>query len=257
MGISYRIGRRLLTAVLLLSISLTIAQPLSSMPRIQVLCGRGTASLCEAITCGDVKSVDALLEAGASANAPDDSGWSPLMFAVILDESEICELLIRHGASIEPGDGMSPLSSAACGGHAQVVRALLAGGAKVDAPNRRGLTALMGASAMGYPQIVRILIQAGASVNAVDSDGDSACIIIAEYPCREEVMIELLHGGADVNIANAAGDTALHVAARAGTSTMISLLLRHGADAHRRNRAGEEPALGDEFAPEPAPQQVP
>jgi ankyrin repeat protein len=253
MRFSRLIGRRLLTSILLLLTSLLIAQFLSSTARVQVWCGQGTPLLCEAIDIGDIGRVDALLRAGASADASGDSGWPPLMLAAMFDEPEICQHLIEHGASLEPGRGILPLSAAARCGHTQVIRVLLRGGARADASDRRGLTPLMDAAAFGYPEIVRILIAAGANVNAVDSDGDTACIIVAENPNSGDVMAELLRCGADVNIANANGDTALHVAARARNFTMISLLLKHGADAHHRNRAGEEPAFGDpasaEFAP--------
>ena len=92
---------------------------------------------------------------------------------------------------------------------------------------------------------MRTLIEGGANVNAVDSDGDTACIIVAADPYCADVMAELFRAGADVNLANGNGDTALHVAARAGNASIVSLLRQHGADWHRRNRLGEEPALGD------------
>src|SRR5689334_23156925 len=150
MRFSERLTKRLVAAALLLLGGLLFAQVLNGMPRIQVLCGRGSVSLCAAIERGDIERVDALLQAGAPANAVEDGDWSPLMLAVACDKPEICTLLIRHGASLQADPDMLPLCAAARDGRSRVVRALLDAGAKPNVCNRRGLTPLMDAAAFGY-----------------------------------------------------------------------------------------------------------
>jgi ankyrin repeat protein len=55
-----------------------------------------------------------------------------------------------------------PINQAAWGGHAGVIRLLLAGGAKVDAPEDEGQTALLIAAYRGDLDVVRLLLEAGA-----------------------------------------------------------------------------------------------
>ena len=54
-------------------------------------------------------------------------------------------------------------------GHVDVVQALLAKGADVNAKDSRGLTALMMASQFGHVDVVQALIAKGADVNAQES----------------------------------------------------------------------------------------
>ena len=56
----------------------------------------------------------------------------------------------------------------------RVVRALLHGGADLDAEDQYGQTALMRASGIGFGKVARILLDAGADVNIVDRSGLSA-----------------------------------------------------------------------------------
>ena len=70
--------------------------------------------------------------------------------------------------------GQSALLVAAYGGHVDVVEALLAKGAEVDAVDNFGKTPLMGAAEVGHADIVRVLLAAGADVNARAKSGANA-----------------------------------------------------------------------------------
>jgi ankyrin repeat protein len=72
------------------------------------------------------------------------------------------DLLIRSGAGIEEenGNGSTALMAAACGGHPECVKALLAAGAKVDKQNHEGSTALSFALLCEHSEVVTILEEA-------------------------------------------------------------------------------------------------
>ncbi|KAJ9445163.1 putative ankyrin repeat protein R911 [Diplonema papillatum] len=62
-------------------------------------------------------------------------------------------------------DGSTALSAASRNGHSEVVKELIAAGAKVDVPGDYGSTALSAASGNGHSEVVKELIAAGAKVD--------------------------------------------------------------------------------------------
>ena len=62
---------------------------------------------------------------------------------------------------LQAKDGASPLLAACNYGHAEVVRALLSGGAKVDLQTNYGMTPLFAACLKGYTEVVRALLSGG------------------------------------------------------------------------------------------------
>lgn len=128
-----------------------------------------THRLTTAILTGTTTEVAALLRAGADPTAPDRYGTTPLYLAAVQDDTRAARLLLAAGAppdaeSAGPGAEGTPLCAAACWGHAETVRILLAHGAD---PARRedhgtGRTPLEWARAGPHPQTVELLSAAGA-----------------------------------------------------------------------------------------------
>jgi ankyrin repeat protein len=77
-------------------------------------------------------------------------------------------------------------------GHLDVVQALLAKGAEVNAKANNGGTALMLASLAGHPDVVQALLAQGADVNAKTSGGVTALMAAKDFA----VIGLLLHAGA-------------------------------------------------------------
>ena len=70
-----------------------------------------------------------LLDAGASASAANDRGWTPLHQAAYRNDPEMAALLLEHGAppdAIAHGSGGTPLAVALFWGHRHVVSTLAA-----------------------------------------------------------------------------------------------------------------------------------
>ncbi|MEU6271004.1 ankyrin repeat domain-containing protein [Streptomyces populi] len=90
--------------------------------------------LFEAILSGDARSVKALLRGGASPERRNGHGTTPLYLASVQGEAEAARLLMEAAAlpdteSSGPGSEGTPLCAAACWGHTETVRELLAHGA--------------------------------------------------------------------------------------------------------------------------------
>lgn len=87
-------------------------------------------------------------------------------------------LLIAAGADVEVVArnviGNRPLGSAVAGGSVEVVRALVEGGAEVDARDGGGLTALHLAADGKLHDVITALLEAGADRGAKDKAGRTA-----------------------------------------------------------------------------------
>lgn len=168
---------------------------------------------------GDRAAMEAALAAGASVNAVDKKGLSPLRLV-----------------------GLTPLGLAAAYGHRNIAEFLLEHGANVDAVSADGFeqTPLNEAAHYGSTDVAALLLDHGADINARDIMGATPLEWGALYGGKNVVSL-LIARGAVVNAQAASGKTALHLAATAGHTEVVALLLAHGADAKIRNSDGQTP----------------
>jgi ankyrin repeat protein len=176
---------------------------------------------------GNVEAVRALLDAGADVQPPDDVKikHSPLLFASMSGDLESVSLLLARGAN--PNRRDSPLSEAITFGHADVVRALIAAGARVDLVERTGVNLLHWAAITNRPDVIPLLARAGVDINAVDEHGFTPLMYAATIDFGEtSTLAALLSAGADRTIRNESGRTALQQARRLGHAQIAEALSR-------------------------------
>ena len=123
----------------------------------------------------------------------------------------------------------------------RLVRALLAGGADVNAPQVDGTTALHWAAYHDDLDTGRLLLRAGADADAPNRYGVPALSLAATNGNAAFVRL-LLDAGADPNAALPGGETVLMTAARTGSPDAVRALLAAGADPDARERR-EQTAL--------------
>uniref|UniRef100_UPI00398E6BC4 serine/threonine-protein kinase TNNI3K isoform X2 n=1 Tax=Pristiophorus japonicus TaxID=55135 RepID=UPI00398E6BC4 len=121
-------------------------------------------------------------------------------------------------------NGFTALHLAAFKANAEVVTALLHGGADIQQVGYGALTALHIATIAAHDEIVDILLQHGAFVNVQDAVFFTP-LHIAAYFGHEQVTKLLLKFGADTNISGEVGDRPLHLACAKGFLNIIKLLL--------------------------------
>ena len=160
-----------------------------------------------------------LLEAGASPNAIDGRGWTPLMQAA----------------------RWSALRQQAVG-RATVVKHLLARGADPKAKSRDGArkTALHLTAEFGYagPEVASLILGAeGVDVNAVDANALTPLHLAAKKG-HTDIVEALLAAGANVNQADGRDYTALMHAARKGHKGCVWLLLEADTNVKLQDEAG-------------------
>ena len=165
-------------------------------------------------------------------HGPD--GRTRLMLAARLSKLAQVEALIAWHADVNLTGlrcGVTALINTSAQGHVEVVRALLAAGAEVNAADNAGKSALIWASYKGRVEIVRAMLAAGAGVDAATDLGYTA-LINASDKGHVEVVRVLLAAGAGVDAASNAGDTALMWASANGQVEFVRALLAAGASKH-------------------------
>ena len=120
----------------------------------------------------------------------------------------------------------------------EAVRALLAKGAEVDAPQADGATAIAWAAHRDDAPMADLLLRAGADPDATNELGVTPLMLAAENGSAP--MVErLLQAGADPNLARPAGGTALMMAARSGSVAVVRRLIAAGADVDAAAAGGQ------------------
>jgi ankyrin repeat protein len=170
---------------------------------------------------GNSESVRLLVDAGADVNH-SAAGATPLGVAVTTDDTEKIATLIAHGADpngrlIHAGLGaFYPLQIAVGAGNPDIVRLLIAKGARIDGHLgiwRGALPPLATAVEGGQTEMVKLLILLGADVNQRDLFGMTPLLwaAISDYGGTDTVDL-LLKAGADASARDKSGADALALA---------------------------------------------
>ena len=184
---------------------------------------------------GYARTAELLLKKGASLEARDESGRTPLIAAATYGSKGIVALLLDKGAKIEATDnaGQTPLIAAACDcavidmpSTYDILKLLIEHGANIEARSSDGKTALMRAAASGHSGNVELLLERGADVNALDNAGNTALMLATTNSQKDPVgtVKALLGRGADPNLRNKKGHTALSLAVNDGLPEVAALL---------------------------------
>jgi hypothetical protein len=132
---------------------------------------------------------------------------------------------------------LPPLHRAAARGQVDVVAALLASGASVrEADGDTGWTGLHAAASRLQVPVMDALLRAGVEIDRLDAVGQTALGLTARDEDWRGVEF-LVNAGANVNLGGDF-DFPLGNAASAGNVRSLGLLIRAGADIHRRNTDG-------------------
>jgi uncharacterized protein len=211
----------------------------------------GMSELVLAVHSGHTATAKLLLEKGADPNA-DGIGYTALHAAVLRGDLEVVTDLLKHGANpnarLMKGTplrrnnqdynlpaawiGATPYWLAAKFLDADLMRALVSGGADPQITMSDGTTPLMAAAGLKEG-------------NARDADRRGLILVDGgklpdEAHIVEAVKVALLQPGS-IDATNQNGDTALHAAASMGYDTVVKLLVERGASLNIKNKRGLTP----------------
>ena len=139
---------------------------------------RGRTPVLAATAGNHLEVVRYLVQRGADVNAQDGQRDSAFLLAGAEGFTEIVRIALAAGADLKSTNryGGTALIPAAHHGHVETVRLLLTTAIDVDHVNKLGWTALLEAVILGdggpaHTQIVRLLLASGAKPNIADRDG--------------------------------------------------------------------------------------
>lgn len=229
--------------------------------------GDGVTALHVAVSTNDFAKVKLLVDAGASVNALNTRGQSPLHAA---KSRQIAEYLISHGANINLRDKEqnTPLHLAADRNNREVVEGLLAQKTiEVDCENNLGNTPLHVASHYGVPRKERRYAFSSEQINHSELCTDNMVIMRA-----------LVAKNAQVNRANKFGYTPLLLSINMGRDCLgdnsgtrevdfllmknkVSFLCEKGAETNHRSASDdiklEIPGIYSNYHYTPSPEATP
>lgn len=187
----------------------------------------GVTPLVASIQSGNLKTVEALLEAGADPNrATPSTGITPLMVAADRGVPEIVDRLIEAGADAKKstGRGATTLHYASARGYVPIVQRLLKLEVPVNATLPGGTTPLVLAAQNGRAEVVDVLIEAGANVNQTLQQNGVTALMLASQNGHQEVVARLLKAGAAADTKDKTGRTALDFAKSKNRQEVVNLL---------------------------------
>ncbi|CAM9577804.1 unnamed protein product [Pylaiella littoralis] len=230
----------------------------------------GVTTLMSAASHGHAQACKVLLDAGGPLDKKASSGGTALMFAAAAGYTDVVKLLLERGADVNATvkasetykanllkskagdsdsatgvethtDGVTSLMVAAVGGHMDVMRALVEGGADVRAVDDQGMSALLNAVKGNFGDAASYLVEKGGDANDVyvDEGGDRHSLLMDAIIVENVPFAELLvKHGADVNVTDEQGVTTLIQAAHRGMLVICELVVEKGVDVAARSDDG-------------------
>ncbi|KAL6832323.1 ankyrin repeat-containing domain protein [Trichoderma camerunense] len=188
---------------------------------------------------------EALIESGADLNAKDDTGCTLLSNAAFFDLQNAIKMLIQTGkADLDEADdetGMTPLHWAVMRGHLPVVELLVNAGAQLEIKEKgRQMTVLGLAIYYQREDIFGVLLRRDANVHVSDKDGRTPLYYAVVWG-ELSIIQQLVDKGVDINARTSNGETALFPAIARRNLDAIKLLVEKGADVNAGQEEGHTP----------------
>lgn len=161
-----------------------------------------------------------------------------------MGREDVVRALLAQGArtTAVDEDGETAIHRAIHGQHEEIVQLLLVDNAHLHTVLfLHGPSLLLAACANGLLQVVRLLVQLGVKLpDCLNTRDGSSALHTAAWNGQLDVLRFLLEKGCDVNHRSNSCETALHFAVRNGQLEAVKILIEEGKADHRiKNREGK------------------
>jgi ankyrin repeat protein len=203
---------------------------------------------------GTFESAKLLINNGASVNAKDSFGQTPLFLAIKQHQRECINLLIENRGDVKAKDknnqtllhilGLS--SSYSEKERNEMLSLLINCKADVNAIDKHGSSPLHNLALKAQPICLKLLMEKGADVKAANKKGETPLhlvsrAILGSTEEREQCIRYLIEAGADVNAYDKAGVCIIHNLVFKTQASCLQLLIENGADVTAKSKWGETP----------------
>ena len=200
-------------------------------------------SLIDAVKSGNVQAVNLALRQHGDPNEAEADGTTPILRAVQEGRADILAALIAAGANVNARNnfGISPLALSLTNGSPAMTLQLLKAGADPKVPVPEAGNALLAAARTGESEVLTALIKAGMNVNEAEPKTRQTALMWAAAEGHEPAVRTLLAAGADIKARSSRNESPLFFAVRKGDIGVVDALLGAGADVNER----ADPAAGN------------
>lgn len=204
----------------------------------------GEPNLAEAAKNNDVSTVTRLIKSGSDLNAKWKYGYTPLMLAVIMENTDIVKLLLDAGADVnaksDDGDTALILEGRNSTDDPFVTKLLLSHGADVNAQDANGTTALQCSAYHRRLSVVKLLLESGAKTEIKDNNGLTALMVskideTSNAASKVQLIELLLSHGSNPEAKDTSGRTAIFQAIDGLNVDAAAVLVKHGANVNALN----------------------
>lgn len=198
---------------------------------------------------GLIYIAEELMRKGASRNAVDSDGNTPIFYAVWAGNMEFFTYILSKGdvdINQQNNSGYTLLICAIIGGHESITKSLLClRSVKADAQDKLGNTALCHAIGRGRMSIVSCLLdQHDVDLNHQNDNGETPLMHALQRRHQNIARLLLNRPEIKVDIRDHRGMTVLSYAARLGMLSIVKdLLNRNGVDPNNQDEQGMTPLL--------------
>lgn len=201
-----------------------------------------------------IKSILALLNAGASVTQHSESGKNFFDYAVLVNDSMVNNIILNAIEAQDTARQAKLLFTVAASNNLSLLHSLLLAGHKIDITDQKGKTPLIIAVQHKQYSMVAAMLEAGANPEIANINGEKVIHYAASLG-EISVVRELAKKtySVDFNAKNYNGDTPLHLAAMQGNLGCIIELVRLGkinnylAINHKNYTAIESALLNDHW----------
>ena len=184
------------------------------------------------------ESIKILKKSGYNLNNLNDYGYTPLIYSLIENRTNIAELLIKNGVDCnctfkDDNDNVfSPLEWALLKNQSDIATLLINHGADIHHYCTAGVNSFLMAAQSGDNKNIQLLLNKGIPVDIKGLnkyEGQTALMFAANNSHLDTIKL-LISYGADINATRNDGITTLMIAAKVGDQKSVEYLLQNGAD---------------------------